>query len=247
VANKLKVIPVIDILNGIAVHAVKGIRSEYKPLQSILSDSAQPLAVAKAFRNLGFSDLYVADLDAIIDCTTSFGGLKQVAESSGIKLMVDAGITNIDRAKSLLNNGVSKVVVGTETMQSKSFVGEAVKHLGVDRVIVSLDLKGDKVLAKEGFDGAKEPISLLREFKEMGLAEVIVLDLSRVGSGEGINIDLLRKVIDEVSLETFVGGGVRSIEDLVQLRDLGVSGVLVATALHTGKISVKQLKQAKLL
>ena len=160
-ANTLKIIPVIDVLNGIAVHAVKGVRSEYKPLQSILTESAQPLAVAKTFKKLGFSDLYIADLDAIIDCTTSFSGLKQVADGSELKLMVDAGVTSVARAQRLLDSGVSTIVVGTETLQNAGFVGEAVQKFGGERVIVSLDLKGNKVLAKQGFDGSQDPMSLL--------------------------------------------------------------------------------------
>ena len=77
----------------------------------------------------------------------------------------------------------------------------------------------------------------------MGVSQVIVLDLARVGSGEGVNIDFLKQVIAEVGVDVYVGGGVRDINDLVELRKLGVSGALVATALHTGKISIAQLKQ----
>ncbi len=245
--ENLKVIPVIDILNGKVVHAVKGKRSEYKPLQSILTDAAEPLAVAKAFKNLGFTELYIADLDAIIDCSTSFKLLKQIADETGLAMMVDAGITSVERAQTLLDNGVSRVIIGTETLQNKSFVAEAVKTLGGDRVVVSLDLKGEKVIVRLGFSGCVDPMCLLRDFKAAGVSGVIVLDLSRVGSGEGVNVDFLRKVLGQEGMDIYVGGGVRGIEDLVELADLGVSGVLVATALHMGKITVEQLRQAKLL
>ena len=76
---------------------------------------------------------------------------------------------------------------------------------------------------------------------------VIVLDLARVGSGEGVNVDFLKKVLEAVPMDVYVGGGVRDIKDLVELKNLGVSGVLVATALHSGKISIEELKQAGLL
>jgi phosphoribosylformimino-5-aminoimidazole carboxamide ribotide isomerase len=238
----LKVIPVIDVLNGIVVHAVRGKRKEYQSLQSILCKLVEPLEVARAFRNLGFSDLYVADLDAIIDCSTNFQTLKNIADETGLKLMVDAGVTGIERAQKLLDSGVSKLIIGTETLQKKSFVGEAVRLFGSERVVVSLDLKGDKVLVKLGFDGCSDPICLLRQFKIMGVSQVIVLDLERVGSSVGVNVDFLKKVIAEVGINVYVGGGVRDINDLVELRTLGVSGALVATALHTGKISIDALK-----
>jgi len=243
----VKVIPVIDVLNSAVVHAVGGKRSEYRPIQSVLCNSSGPLQVAQTFKALGFSDLYVADLDAIIDCSMNFQALKRLADGSGLNLMVDAGVASMERAESLLKTGVSKLVVGTETLQNKSFVGEAVKAFGSDRVIVSLDLNGEKVLAKPAFDGCADPFCLLREFKSLGASQVIVLDLARVGGGEGVNVDFLREVLKSLALNVYVGGGVRGISDLVELKNLGVSGVLVASALHSGKISVEELRKAKLL
>jgi phosphoribosylformimino-5-aminoimidazole carboxamide ribotide isomerase len=243
----LKVIPVIDILNGVVVHAVRGKRREYQPLQSNLCKSVEPLEVAKAFKKLGFSELYIADLDAITRGSVNFQVLKRIVDETGLKLMVDAGVADLETAEKLLDCGVSKVVIGTETLQSKSFVAEAIRLFGSDHVIVSLDLKGDKVLVKLGFAGCKNPMCLLLEFKEMGVSGVIVLDLARVGSGEGVNVDFLKKVLEDISIDVYVGGGVRDIKDLVELKNLGVSGVLVATALHSGKISMDALKQAMLL
>src|SRR5665647_1173695 len=101
-AETLKVIPVIDVLNKIVVHAVRGIRKEYQPLQSVLTKSVEPLEVARAFKNLGFNDLYVADLDSIIDCSRNFTTLKNITDEIDIKLMVDAGVTSIERANKLI-------------------------------------------------------------------------------------------------------------------------------------------------
>lgn len=232
----------IDILNGVVVHAVRGKRNEYKPLQSSLSSSVDPVEVAKDFKKLGFSELYVADLDAIIDCSADFQVFQRITDVTGLNLMVDAGVTSMGRAEKLLESGVSKLVIGTETLQNKSFVGEAVKVFGSDRVIVSLDLRGDKVLVKLGFNGCTDPMCLLKEFKAMGVSQVIVLDLARVGSGEGVGVDFMKKVLAEVPLNLYVGGGVRDISDLLELRDTGISGALVATSLHSGKISIGQLK-----
>ena len=240
----MKVIPVIDILNGVAVHAVRGKRKEYQPLQSILCKSAEPLEVAKAFRNLGFSELYVADLDAILGNQGNLHVLKRIPKETGLALMVDAGVTTLEQAEKLLQSGVSKVIVGTETLVSKSFVGEAVKRFGSDHIIVSLDMKSDLVLTKAEFEGPQEAIVLLREFEKMGVSQVIVLDLARVGSGEGVNVDFLKDVLG-LAVDVYVGGGVRDIADLIELKRLGVAGVLLATALHSGKISIANLKQAE--
>lgn len=243
----MKIIPVIDVLNGIAVHAIRGRRKEYQPLKSVLCNSVDPFEVAKTFKTLGFSELYLADLDAITGKQVNFEVYRRIACETMLELMVDAGVSDIETAKKMLENQVSKIVIGTETLRSKSFVQEAVKLLGNDRLIVSLDLMGDKVLVKLGFDGCKNALCLLRDFRRMGVLGFIVLDLARVGSGEGVNIDFLKKALADLGTGVYIGGGVRGVADLIELRDLGVSGVLLATALHNGKISITDLKQAKLL
>ncbi|MCW4045657.1 MAG: HisA/HisF-related TIM barrel protein [Candidatus Bathyarchaeota archaeon] len=243
----MKVIPVIDILNGVVVHAVRGRRSEYKPLQSVLCASAEPLEVASAFKALGFSELYVADLDAILAGHPNFSVLRQMAGATGLRLMVDAGVADFERARMLLEGDVSEVVVGTETLADLSFVGEAVEVFGKRRVVVSLDLKGGAVLSLCESNEFSDPLGLLREFSVMGVEQIILLDLDRVGSGEGVDMRFLKQALENRELKLFVGGGVRGTEDLVELRSLGVSGALVATALHSGKITLKELRRTGFL
>lgn len=238
----MKVIPVVDILNGRVVHAIRGIRQEYQPIRSIITQSVEPLEVAKDFKNLGFGVLYIADLDAIIECSTSFQPLAQIFDATGLELIVDAGVTSLERAEKLLDNGVSKLIIGTETLTNKEFVAEAVRLFGRERVVVSVDLRGDKVLVQPGFEGCMDVMCFLGEFEAMGVSDVIILDLAKVGTGEGVNNAFLKKVLDTFNFEIYVGGGVRDIHDLVELENLGVSGALIATALHSGKITTQQLK-----
>jgi len=241
--GKVKVIPVIDILNGIVVHAVRGQRSHYNPLKSNLMSSVDPLEVALAFQKLGFSDVYIADLDAIIACQMIFPALQKIAAQTKLRLLVDVGVTGIERARALIESGVYKLIVGTETLQKMQFIREAVELFGPDRVVVSLDLKSGNVLTGDGFDGPTEAFELLKEFKQRGVKQVIVLDLARVGSGEGVETDFLKRVIAELGVDVYVGGGVRNIADLKELNKLGVKGALVATALHNGQIDINELKK----
>ena len=243
----MKVIPVIDVLNGVVVHAIRGKRQEYQPLQSTLCKSVEPLEVSKTFKTLGFGELYIADLDAITRSSVNFQAFKRIVKETRLRLMVDAGVTDLETVRNLLDCGVSKVIIGTETLSSKNFVNEAVGVFGSKRVIVSLDLKGDKVLGTFGFNSIKNAAYLLHEFNEMGVSGVIVLDLAQVGSSEGVDVVFLKEALDALSIDVYVGGGVRDINDLVDLKELGVSGVLVATALHSGKISIEQLKKSGLL
>jgi phosphoribosylformimino-5-aminoimidazole carboxamide ribotide isomerase len=243
----LKVIPVIDVLNGIVVHAVRGKRKEYQPLKSILTSSVDPLEVAKAFKTLGFNELYLADLDAIAGKQPNYQIYKRIANETGLNLMVDAGITDHKTAKKVLNSQVSKLIIGTETLPNQKFLKEAITLLNANRVVVSLDLMAEKVLVKPGFDGSNDALGLLCDFQGLGVLEFIVLDLARVGSSEGVNVAFLKRAMALLHGGVYVGGGVRDVTDLVELKNMGVSGVLLATALHSGKISIADLKQAQLI
>jgi len=243
----LKVIPVIDVLNGVVVHAVRGNRQEYKPLQSVLTGSVDPIEVATVFKLQGFSTLYLADLDAILGKKPCFAFYSRIVQM-GFNLMVDAGATDIQTVKELLKCGVSKVIVGTETLQSKVFLQETVKQIGADKIVISFDMKDDRVLLHPAFDGSTDVFELLEAFQALGVSEFILLDLTRVGSDEGVNVKLLKKVLATTLIGgVYVGGGIRSVDDLLRFKELNVLGVLSATALHLGKIGVKDLQCVGLL
>jgi len=243
----VKIIPVIDVLGGRVVHAVRGRRKEYQPLKSILCASTDPVDVAATLKRLGFGELYVADLDAITRGQANFSIFKNIADKTGLELMVDAGIDDLKKAEWLLESHVSKVIIGTETLPSTSLVAEAIGLFGSEKIMVSLDLMGDRVISGFELGALKDPVALLREFQEAGISQIIVLDLARVGSGEGVNMPFLQEVVRNIKAKVFVGGGVRDVKDLVELKDLGVFGVLVATALHSGKISVEEMRHAGLI
>ena len=243
----MKIIPVIDVLEGRVVHAVRGRRKEYQPLKSNLCASTNPVDVAAALKALGFGELYVADLDAITRGQANFSIFKNIADKTGFELMVDAGIDTLKKAESVLESQVSKVIIGTETLPSISLVAEAIRLFGNDRVVVSLDMMGERVISGFRLGALKDPVAFLREFQEAGVSQIIVLDLARVGSGEGVNVPFLREVLRNMKVNVYVGGGVRDIKDLVELKGVGVFGVLIATALHSGKISPEGLKQTGLL
>jgi len=243
----VKIIPVIDVLEGRVVHAVRGRRKEYQPLKSNLCASTNPVDVAAALKALGFVELYVADLDAITRGQANFSIFKNIADKTGFELMVDAGVDTLKKAESVLESQVSKVIIGTETLPSISLIAEAIRLFGSDRVVVSLDLMGERVISGFKLGALKDPVAFLREFQEAGVSQIIVLDLARVGSGEGGNVPFLREVLRNIKANVYVGGGIRDIKDLVELKGVGVFGVLIATALHSGKISPEGLKQAELL
>ena len=244
----MNVIPVIDILNGVAVHGIRGERKQYQPLKSVICKSAdQPLEIASVFKSLGFSGLYLADLDAILGNSANFNIYRKIVALTGLDLMVDAGITDITKADKVLAADVPKIVVGSETLTSLDFLGQVVKVFGEDKIVVSIDLKQGKVLSASEVVAQMDAVSFAQELGKVGVNQIILLDLDRVGTEHGINLHLLQTLIEKTGVEVLVGGGIRSLKELEELRELGVSGALIATILHNGKLDGEELKSAGFL
>ncbi len=235
----LRVIPVIDLKDGLVVHAVAGQRDRYRPVQTPLADSAEPLAVATGLSKLvGHRELYVADLDAI-----SGGGLRWESYGElleqGFRLWLDAGVADVERAVELSRfqaggRVIRHVVVGSETLATVDELRAVLVHVGEDRLVFSLDLVGGEPrVAAEGWQ-TRPPMGIVEEVFEMGVKRLIVLDLRQVGRSAGIGCETLigeiRKRWPQPML--VAGGGVRGREDLTTLAASGCHAALVASWLH---------------
>jgi phosphoribosylformimino-5-aminoimidazole carboxamide ribotide isomerase len=234
----MEIIPVMDILDGNVVNAARGKRSEYKPLKSVIVNSFDPLVVSSAFKNLGFKKLYIADLDAIMKKGDNVSIIARIASETGLKLLVDMGIEDMAKAEQLFENKVANVIVGTETLSDLNFLKQIIKFYGKEKIIVSLDLMSRKILTKAESLKSQNAVAAAMIMEDLGFDKIIVLDLARVGSGEGLDLDLLTEMRNRVRMKILVGGGVRDITDLLTLKNLGIDSVLLATALHSGKITV---------
>lgn len=238
----MRVIPVMDLKGGVVVHAKCGTRNLYAPIKSVLSPSPDPMSVMYAFKRLGFTELYIADIDAIEGRVPNFGAIRSIVRRSSMKVIVDVGVKDVKAVETMLNAHVSHVVLATESVPSPSFVTECVKRYG-DRVVGGLDLRDTVVVAKSPDIAAMSPLDAAKMFEDAGVQSLIVVDLSRVGTGSGPPIKLLKQLVSEVSIPVIAGGGVRHVEDLRLLKEIGVAGALVATALHTGEITKSDLQR----
>jgi phosphoribosylformimino-5-aminoimidazole carboxamide ribotide isomerase len=240
------VIPVLDVKAGRAVHAVGGRRDHYAPVRSVLHASPDPVALARAFRDrLGLRRLYLADLDAIAGAPPDLALYRSI-QSPGVDLWVDAGLRNVRSARALLSAGVSTVVVGLETTGGPSALTAILHEVDPRRVVFSLDLRDGRPVTAPGSDWpVSDPIGLASCAISSGLRRVILLDLSRVGRGQGVGTLPLaeRLSAEHPGLEITVGGGIAGSQDLRQLEGTVVSSVLLASALHDGRISVQDLRE----
>lgn len=245
----MRVIPVMDLMKSVVVRAVAGQRADYRPVESVLCQTANPLEVAEAFRRqFGWNEIYIADLDAILADTANFETYETLRQA-GFRLLVDCGLTEPSTAETALAAGADKVIVGLETWPLLASLELLVRRIGPERICFSLDLRNGEAL--RGFRDmiSAEPIDIATAVLEAGVHELIVLDLKSVGTGSGPStLPLCRQIrafSETCSLIT--GGGIRGVDDLKILQGEGLQGVLVATALHSGAICSKQLAEAGFL
>ncbi|MHA1649844.1 MAG: HisA/HisF-related TIM barrel protein [Candidatus Helarchaeota archaeon] len=238
----MRIIPVLDILKGQVVHGVRGERNKYVPIQSILTPSSDPLEVAKVFKKqFPISELYIADLDAIMHQQFAVPYLEQIIAETKLKIMIDPGVDEPEPIASLLEKKVNKVIIGTETLRSISNLQRVVDEISPRNIIVSLDLKEGKILTKAKELRQLTPINAIHYFEDIGIQELIVLELTKVGSESGVMTQLLENILQTTSIPIITGGGARNIQDLVVLKNAGIAGVLIATALHKGAITPQDL------
>jgi len=240
----MQILPVLDMRCGVVVHGKGGQREQYRPLKSCLAASSDPLEVAYALRRqYGFSNLYVADLDALSGLEPQWESLTSLV-NEGFRLWVDAGISDVTRAIELSAAGVDSVVVALETISGPDLLPALVNELGGNRLVFSLDLKWGRPISKSPAWEEMEPIIIAERAVKAGFQRILVLDLARVGMDTGTGqVALCRDLVARYpGIGISAGGGIRGLPDLQELERAGVKGALLASALHDGRLSAEDLR-----
>jgi phosphoribosylformimino-5-aminoimidazole carboxamide ribotide isomerase len=234
----MRIVPVIDLKGGVVVQGIAGQRANYRPIVSRLTNSCQPVEVARAFQDqLGFQEMYLADLDAIAGAPPAVATYAEI-RSLGCHLWVDAGIRNPDAAAVLVRNGIEHIVVGLETIGGPACLEDICRSWGDRRVIFSLDLKDGIPFGDVAAWNGADPWSIVVQAIEIGIRRIIILDLARVGTGRGLGTEELCQRLSShfPKVEIIAGGGVHDEENLRRLQRFGISAVLAASALHDGRL-----------
>ena len=223
------IIPVLDLKNGIAVSGESGKRETYKPLKTVFHKSSSPEGIAKSLSNAGAVRLYIADLDSIENRKSNFEVVQEV--NKHISVMLDSGARNVFDVKKTLEVA-DKVIIATETLKDLDDLTNIFDNFDKNRLIISIDIKEGKVFSKYLNIDLEE---FIRKIKELNPSEVILLDISQVGTERGVNYELIRKFLE---LPLIIGGGITS-SDIKRLEKLGINKFLVGSALHNGKLPLK--------
>ena len=235
------------------MHARAGARDRYSAVQSAAGwpiDPGNAKTLAEVYTDvLGISEIYAADLDAILDRQPQDEVTRDLA-SMPSPLWLDAGVRSVDDARRAIAVGASRVIVGLETLPSFAVLSQICGAIGRDRVVFSLDLRDGQPMVTNGVQlpSALSPENIAGAAAAGGVGTLIVIDLARVGTSRGLDVALLARIRAAApGLNLIAGGGVRAWDDLVDVAKAGCHGALLATALHNGRIGAVEIAEAQKL
>jgi HisA/HisF family protein len=231
-ATEFAVIPVLDLKDGMVVHARAGKREDYRPLETPFGAPGDAIAIARALVALtGSPALYVADLDAIGGTGNHFELCRDLDRAfPATSLWIDAGFSDVTDCVFWLPIGAT-LVIGSESLDSLEAWNEIHASFG-ESVVLSLDFEGESL---------RGPAALLAD-PALWPDRVIVMGLDRVGTGTGPDVARLRAILAKAGgRAVFAAAGVRDLGDLESIASAGASGALLATALHSGAITQKEI------
>jgi uncharacterized protein related to proFAR isomerase len=244
------IIPVLDLMIGQIVLAEGGNRDQYRPVDTKLTRSPQPLDVARAmFQQTGCDWVYLADIDSFSGAAPAWHVYGQLLEA-GFGVWVDANWLQANRFRQLTERmpvlDRLRVILSTETMSDpKQFdvFGELIE-MGV-RPIFSLDMKGSDLIGSSAEISQQDPLELIARAHRAGVKDLIVLNLSLVGTmqrdidqDQAATMELIRATVDQFpDLRVTSGGGIGSAEDAQLWLDAGCDHVLAASAIHQCRIT----------
>lgn len=237
----MRLVPVLDVKQGIVVRGVGGRRSEYQPLESRLTSSCQPLDVARAFQeHYGFCELYLADLDALAGAPPAWE-LFELLGKDGFQIWVDAGVHVAKDIHQLKETNPHGIILGLETLAGPEVLEEVKALQPTTRFLFSLDLREGIPLGNRTAWQGNDAEGIVRQVVAQGVRELLVLDLARVGMGAGTGTEALCRTIRAAhpGCTLWAGGGIRNTSDLECLERAGVEVALVASFLHDAAIRIR--------
>ncbi len=234
-------IPAIDLKGGRCVQLEQG----NKDVELFSADD--PVGIALHWLSMGVSWLHIIDLDAAFQSgSDNFGVIAEIVEHvrarAGVKVQVGGGLRSYDAALRLLKIGVDRIIFGTAMLRSPRLVERIADEFSSRRVMVALDVRHGKVAV----DGWREVTGLeakdaVEMAARMGAGSILFTNIDVEGLMSGVDIAVIEDFISHATLPVVVSGGITTVEDIIQIKEAGASGVVIGSALYTGRLSLAEV------
>ncbi len=230
------IIPAIDLMDGKVVRLTKGNFTTSK----IYSDD--PVKVAKDWQKKGAGRIHIVDLDGAKtgECK-NLGVVRKITKELKIPVQLGGGIRSLDMVQEVLDCGARWIILGTSALLDENFLEEVISSFP-DRIIVSVDIKNEKVYVK-GWEenSSQDAFTFIRKLDKTKVASLIVTDIQKDGTLKGVNVELFTGICKKSTIPIIVAGGISSLEDIKQLSAIkGIEAVIIGKALYEGRIDLKE-------
>lgn len=231
--------PAIDLYEGQAVRLYQG---DYRQMTVYSPD---PAALAQKFAETGATHIHLVDLEGARDGTTpNLQLIRRIAAETGLFVEAGGGIRNMDIARAYLENGVSRVILGTAAVTDPDFLQNALDTWG-ERVAVGADLRDGQVAIRGWQQTSDEGAeAFFDRMQGLGVSTMICTDISRDGAMRGANLELYRKLARRQGLQIVASGGVSSLDDIKALRQMNLYGAILGKAYYTGAVDLAEALEA---
>jgi phosphoribosylformimino-5-aminoimidazole carboxamide ribotide isomerase len=232
------IIPAIDIIDGKCVRLTKG------NYDTKIIYNENPVDAAKAFENAGITHLHLVDLDGAKKSeVVNWKVLESIASQTKLQIDFSGGIKTKQSAQQAFDLGATQITVGSLAAKNPKEFVDWIWEFGEEKLILGADVIKDKI-AIHGWQesSTKDIYSYLDYFFEEGIDYVLCTDVSKDGMLQGPSIDLYKDILEEYEeINLIASGGVSSLEDLNQLKEIGCYAAIVGKAFYEGRISLSEL------
>jgi len=231
----LELLPAVDVKDGRAVRLVQG---------ELSAETAygNPLEVALEFQAAGAEWLHLVDLDAAFGRGENSALLAEVVGKLDIKVELSGGIRDDESLRRALATGCTRVNLGTAALENPEWTAKIIQEYG-DRIAVGLDVRGHVLAARGWTKEGGELFETIERLERDGCARYVVTDVTKDGTLQGPNVQLLQEVCAVTKKPVVASGGISSladIESLMALNAIGVEGAIVGKALYAGAFTVQE-------
>ena len=235
----MKIFPAIDIKEKKCVRLLKGDfnkQTEY---------DISPVEQAKKYKENGFKNLHIVDLDgALTGQTVNLDIIQEIVSKFDLKIEIGGGVRSFESIQKYLDTGVEKVILGSAAIKNKNFLKVACEKFP-NKIALGLDAK-DGYLSVSGWKENSNQLTLdyLKEVNDYGASRLIYTDINRDGMKQSPNFDETSKVADTSNCPVIISGGVSSIEDIKKAKELNyknIEGIIVGKAIYDGDIKLDEL------
>jgi len=230
------VIPAVDIKNKKCVQLIQGDPDK----KHVELDN--PLKVAERWINEGAPMIHLVDLDkAIYQTNTNEEVIREIIKSVSVPVQVGGGIRTVDDALNLINIGAERVILGTSAVKNPDIVEDLSSKVGKEKIMVALDAKDGKVVIK-GWKEKTEyaPVEIGKILEEKGAGSILFTNVDVEGLLKGVDIRPVRELVEALNIPIIASGGITTYDDLLKLKEIGVDGVVVGSAIYKNIIDLKE-------